>query len=68
MNTETSNQSQNTEAIIDYKNISLLKRYINNNGRILSRKRTNLSASKQRVLATSIKRARYMGLLPYIVK
>ena len=68
MNPEKTNQSHNTEAIIDYKNISLLRRYINNNGRILSRKRTNLSASKQRVLATSIKRARYMGLLPYIVK
>ncbi|MDI9355298.1 MAG: 30S ribosomal protein S18 [Cyanobium sp. MAG06] len=61
------NETNNNQSVIDYKNIALLKRYINPNGRILSRKRTGLSASKQRNLSNSIKRARFMGLLPYII-
>ena len=51
---------------IDYKDTESLKRLISQNGKILSRKRTGVNAMEQRMLARAIKRARYMGLLPYI--
>ena len=51
---------------IDYKDTENLKRFLNPNGRILSRKRTGLAAKNQRQLATAVKHARFMGLLPYI--
>ena len=51
---------------IDYKDIEILKRFINPNARIMSRKRTGLTAKHQRQLAQAIKRARFMGLLPFI--
>jgi small subunit ribosomal protein S18 len=51
---------------VDYKDIKNLKRFTNPYGRILSRKRTGLTAANQRRLAQAIKRARFMGLLPYV--
>jgi len=53
---------------IDYKDIETLKRFINPHGKIMPRRRTGLSASNQRALATAVKRARFMALLPYIVR
>lgn len=53
---------------VDYKSIELLKKFIGPNGNILSRKRTGLGAKYQRQIENAIKRARFMGLLPYIVK
>jgi small subunit ribosomal protein S18 len=51
---------------IDYKDITKLGAQINPHARILSRKRTGLKASDQRDLARSIKRARFMALLPFV--
>lgn len=51
---------------VDYKAIDLLQKFINPNGRILNRRKTNLSAKNQRALANAIKRARFIGLMPYI--
>jgi small subunit ribosomal protein S18 len=51
---------------IDYKDVELLKKFINPHARILSRKKTGISAKNQRSLATAIKRARFLGLLPYV--
>ena len=53
---------------IDYKDIEVLKKFINPQGRIMARKRTNTSAKHQRDLATAIKRARFMGLLPFVAR
>lgn len=53
---------------IDYKDIDTLKKHINSNARILGRRKTSLSANQQKTLAASIKRARFMGLLPYIAR
>ncbi|MBP9711092.1 MAG: 30S ribosomal protein S18 [Candidatus Pacebacteria bacterium] len=53
---------------IDYKDTETLKRFINPHGKIMPRRRTGLSASNQRALATAVKRARFMALLPYIVR
>ena len=51
---------------VDYKNIKLLKKYVSENGKILPSRITNVSQKKQRELSNAIKRARYMGLLPYV--
>ena len=50
---------------IDYKDVELLQRFINADGKIAPRASTGTSAKYQRQLATAIKNARYMGLLPY---
>jgi len=52
---------------IDYKDIRLLGRYISERGKIVPSRITAVSAKKQRELSKAIKRARYMGLLPYVV-
>lgn len=53
---------------IDYKNVKLLSRYITERGKIMPRRITSVSSKKQRELATAIKRARHIGLMPYIVR
>jgi small subunit ribosomal protein S18 len=51
---------------IDYKDTESLRKTISGNGKILSRKRTGANAMEQRMLAKAVKRARYIGLLPYV--
>ena len=51
---------------IDYKDPFKLRRYISDSGKIESRRRTGTCARHQRVLATAIKRARFLALLPYV--
>ncbi|MFA6536684.1 MAG: 30S ribosomal protein S18 [Candidatus Paceibacterota bacterium] len=58
--------TQNNIKHIDYKDIELLKKFLNPHGRVLARKRTGISATFQRKLAEAVKRARFMGLLPYV--
>jgi small subunit ribosomal protein S18 len=53
---------------IDYKDVEILKKFINPNARMIGRKRTSITSKNQRKLAMAIKRARFMGLLPYIQK
>ena len=53
---------------IDYKDVKLLSRYISERGKIVPSRITAVSGKKQRELARAIKRARYIGLLPYVVK
>ena len=60
--------SQNNIKYIDYKDTELLKKFLNPHGRILGTKRTGVSAKMQRQLALAVKRARFMGLLPYIAR
>ena len=50
---------------VDYKDIDELRRMMTPNGKIYSRKRLGTSAGEQRRVAKAIKRARFMGLLPY---
>ena len=57
---------ENNITHIDYKATPILKKFINPHGRILSRKQTNLNAKNQRRLAQAIKRARFMGFLPFV--
>src|SRR5881398_4080874 len=52
---------------IDYKDTRLLSRYISERGKIVPSRITAVSAAKQRELAQAIKRARFLGLLPYVI-
>jgi small subunit ribosomal protein S18 len=51
---------------IDYKDIARLRRFISERGKIEPRRKTGLSAKRQRALAVAIKRARHLALLPFV--
>ena len=53
---------------IDYKDVKLLGRYTSERGKIVPSRITAVSAKKQRELAKAIKRARFLALIPYLVK
>jgi small subunit ribosomal protein S18 len=53
---------------IDYKDVRLLQRYISERGKIVPSRISAVSALKQRKLAQAIKRARFLGLLPYVLQ
>nr|YP_009732885.1 ribosomal protein S18 [Diphyscium foliosum]YP_009912451.1 ribosomal protein S18 [Bartramia pomiformis]QHU77227.1 ribosomal protein S18 [Diphyscium foliosum]QLJ53733.1 ribosomal protein S18 [Bartramia pomiformis]QZJ47351.1 ribosomal protein S18 [Bartramia pomiformis] len=52
--------------IIDYKNINLLRRFISEQGKILSRRMNRLTSKQQRLMTIAIKRARILALLPFL--
>lgn len=52
---------------LDYKNVEVLKRFVSERGKIVARRNSGVCAKHQRRLAKEIKRARFLGLLPYIV-
>jgi len=58
--------TENKVTHIDFKDVELLKRFINERGKILPRRVTGTSAKWQRKLAVAIKRARHMALLPFV--
>jgi small subunit ribosomal protein S18 len=60
--------SQNNIKHIDYKDIEVLKKFLNPHGRMLSRKKTGISAKYQRKLAEAVKRARFMAILPFVTR
>jgi small subunit ribosomal protein S18 len=51
---------------VDYKDIELLKRLTNRQGKIISRRKTGCTAVSQHAVTAAIKRARFMALLPYV--
>jgi small subunit ribosomal protein S18 len=53
---------------IDYKDIKTLTKFISERGKIIPSRISAVSAKKQRELSKAIKRARYIGLMPYVVK
>jgi len=53
---------------IDYKDTRLLQRFISERGKIVPSRITAVSTKKQRILDRAIKRARFLGLLPYVIK
>lgn len=57
---------QNGIKYIDYKNTELIEKFMTPHGRIMPARRTSVSRLKQRELAQAVKRARFMGLLPYV--
>lgn len=67
MDTKSSVFSRKLENI-DYKDAYFLRRFLNSQGKIYPPKKYGLSVKQQRHLALAIKRARYMGLIPYVIK
>lgn len=53
---------------IDYKNVDLLRRFITEQGKILPRRLTGVTAKQQRQLARAIKQARILGFLQFLYK
>ncbi len=58
-------RNPNPGLVIDYKDVKTLKRFVSEDGKILPRRRSGLSAKNQRAVTTAIKRARHLALLPY---
>lgn len=59
------NKKKHDPSAIDYKSINELQNYIMETGRIIPSRVSNISAKDQRNITNSIKRARYIALLPY---
>jgi small subunit ribosomal protein S18 len=57
--------TQNKVLYIDYKDVKLLQKFTNEQGKIIPKRITGTSSKYQRELAKAIKRARHMALLPY---
>lgn len=53
---------------IDYKNVKLLQRHLSERGKIIPSRMSAVSVKKQRELAVAVKRARFLALIPYIMK
>lgn len=53
---------------IDYKDVKLLQRFVSERGKMVPSRITAVSAKKQRELSRAVKRARFLGLLPYLIK
>ena len=60
--------SQNNIKYIDYEDVDLMRRFLNPHGRLMAGKRTGVSSKNQRKLSMAVKRARYMGILPYVAR
>lgn len=60
--------SKNGIKQVDYKDVEILKKFLNPHGRMVARKRTGICANHQKQLASAIKRARIMGFLPFIAR
>jgi small subunit ribosomal protein S18 len=56
----------NSSSLIDYKNIAFLRRFITEQGKILSRRFTGVTAKQQREITKAIKQARILGLLQFV--
>lgn len=53
---------------VDYKDTKLLEQFLTERGKIIPRRITGASAKYQRKLTTAVKRARMMGLLPFVAE
>ncbi len=60
--------SKVSEVVFDYKDVSSLKKFISEKGKITPRRISYISIKKQKDLSNAIKRARYLALLPYTGK
>ena len=54
--------------VLDYKNFDIMKKFVNDKGKILPRRTTGACAKHQRDITTAVKRARHIAVLPYATK
>ena len=52
---------------LDYKNIKVLNNFINDQGKIMPRRMTGLTSKQQKKIASLIKKARIVSLLPFVI-
>ena len=62
---KASKKSASGHVYVDWKDVEKLRRMMSPNGKIFTRKRLSTTALEQRMVSQAIKRARFMGLLPY---
>ena len=60
--------SKGSEMIFDYKDVTSLKKFISEKGKITPRRISYITIKKQKDLSNAVKRARYLALLPYTGK
>lgn len=65
-NSKTDFLVENKISHVDYKDLELLDRFINNHGRMIARRHTGLCDKNQKKVEKAIKRARFMALIPYV--
>lgn len=58
----------NNTDLVDYKDVILLRRFINTVGKITPRRRSKVCSKHQRTVSQAIKRARVIGLLPFVAR
>jgi len=58
----------NKDQVVDFRDVTLLQRFMSHYCRIVPRRRTGLCAKHQRAVTRAIKRARVMGLMPFVRK
>ncbi|OHA81229.1 MAG: 30S ribosomal protein S18 [Candidatus Yonathbacteria bacterium RIFCSPHIGHO2_01_FULL_51_10] len=60
--------SQNNVKHIDYKNTDIIRKFLTPSASIMPRRRSGVCSKHQRMLSLAVKRARFLGLLPYIAR
>lgn len=60
--------NSNRVRYVDYKDVDVLEQFVDAHARIVPKHKTRVSARNQRLIASAIKRARFMALLPYVAK
>lgn len=63
---QTQREELEQKQFVDYKDVAYLRQFMNPHAKIMAKKRTGISAGKQRQVSLAIKRARFMALLPYL--
>ncbi|PID83129.1 30S ribosomal protein S18 [Candidatus Campbellbacteria bacterium] len=57
---------ENKISHVDYKDLELLSKFVNQHGRMIAKRHTGLSDKNQKKVEKAIKRARFMALMPYV--
>jgi small subunit ribosomal protein S18 len=68
MNTKQCHFCNNNVKQVDYKEIEALKKFLDLHAKMVSSRRTNICSVHQRKLAMAVKRARFLGLLPFVAR
>ena len=59
---------ENKKEVIEYKDEKQMRRYVDERGKLVDRRKTGLCARHQRIMSTAIKRARHIAILPFVAE